>query len=117
MGLKIGDKLEVATDQYESPKGTILTVTKVYNSSSNNFEATDPAGIIFWFWDLSITGGYLKSISPGPLPFVPIPNHVAYPTWKIEDIKPWVKFNPIPICECGADKHGFASHSTWCEKA
>lgn len=23
---------------------------------------------------------------------------------------------PTPSCECGADKHGFASHSTWCPK-
>lgn len=22
----------------------------------------------------------------------------------------------VPICECGTDKHGFASHATWCDK-
>ena len=22
----------------------------------------------------------------------------------------------LPICECGKDKHGFANHSTWCQK-
>jgi hypothetical protein len=23
----------------------------------------------------------------------------------------------LKACECGADKHGFASHSNWCPKA
>lgn len=23
----------------------------------------------------------------------------------------------LSICECGKDKHGFASHSSWCKKA
>lgn len=25
-----------------------------------------------------------------------------------------VEYIPCAICECGKEKHGFASHSTWC---
>ena len=118
--VKVGDKLEVMTDRYDVPKGTVLTVTNVYDSTWNFFDTDNPTGHgkpPLSFWEFAITRGYLKPLNPGLLPFVPIPKHAIAPTWNIEDLKPWTKINPIPICECGADKHGFASHSSWCGKA
>lgn len=37
-------------------------------------------------------------------------NHIGH-DWAFDTIN--IK---SPICECGKDKHGFASHSNWCEK-
>lgn len=62
--------------------------------------------------DVCLTGG----IGPGPLPFVPVQGANTMPSWNIEELKLWPKVIGL-VCECGADKHGFASHSNWCKKA
>lgn len=118
--VKVGDKLEVVTDQYQTPRGTILTVTKVYPSTSNHFDTDDPTGkkSELMFWGHALTGGYLKPLSTGPLPFRKLTEaELRQPTWDIKDLKSLPIVNLDPVCECGADKHGFASHSGWCPKA
>lgn len=117
--IKIGDKLEVVTDEYDdAPRGTILTVIKVYSDTLDHFDTDDPSGKcpMLMFWSHAITGGYLKPLSPGPLPFTPLTGAESHTLYSIYKLTKWANITN-PVCECGTDKHGFASHSGWCPKA
>lgn len=114
MNIKIGDQLEttISFPAYSLTPGTILTVKKVLNDTWNTFYTNDPihGSSCLYFWDAALTTGNLKPIS-----------YINYQGGRVsfanEGIKPLEKINLNPVCECGKDKHGFASHSNWCGKA
>jgi len=65
-----------------------------------------------WMWD--DFGGYWAKYSPNASQIYT--HSTPQPIEIIElDAPPASLFDTIK-CECGKDKHGFASHSDWCKK-
>lgn len=93
--LKPGDQLEITGDSSGYPIGTILTVLFGNDICHDIFVTNAPNGntwTVAWYMD-DIMNGSLKPLVSSPIPQ-----------------------SQVPICQCGTDKHGFATHSTWCDK-
>jgi hypothetical protein len=106
MKLSIGDKLEVMRDVYQDYQGTcifrksdILTVTK---PTGHNVKYPT-------VFETDVPKHYTKFSSFN----FSVNEHIDTNILKLLDIS---KNGIARICECGADKHGFASHSQWCGK-
>lgn len=75
-------------------------VSKAYLDYANECINSDPKIIQIF----SPKGKSAKEILGGPFPIV------------FKTKEELLKKHEIKICECGTDKHGFASHSDWCPK-
>jgi hypothetical protein len=106
--VNIGDKLEVMINSYVVPKGTILTVKKPLDAAGI-FYTDNPTGkdTCLGFWDISLTSGHLKIVKTHPL-LAALNRELAIMGITKEQVK-------VKICECGKERHGFASHSRWCD--
>jgi hypothetical protein len=96
--LNKGDKLQVNADNcYMFPIGTILTVLVSDTSCYvvyDHFSTDDPHK-----------------------PNTSISWHRSYLTENVLVLIPHnAQQNSMLICECGKEKHGFTSHSLWCQK-
>lgn len=115
--VQIGDKLEAVIDFIGASKGTILTVTRVNHPNSLFFTGVSFAGYPLCFSYTTITNGNLKPVQAPLSVSIPFPQVYGQKEIDINIGIDHQSSKPDPVCECGADKHGFASHSNWCGKA
>ena len=96
--LKVGDKVELIRDCLYFSIGTILTIVELDNPDigyPQSFRTEETKRFQFGtWWDKShFTLGILRLANSSN-----------------------ILQNQVPTCQCGKDRHGFASHSQWCDK-